>query len=581
MKKNIILTSLAAAVAGCVSTSQTPASATSCGCVAAKGACACKAAVKYAHVEDTKGQRVWKMPFKLGLAGYTAYKMSLDQTLEMMQALDLHYLCVKDFHLSYSATDAEIAAFKAKCAKFGVTPYALGPLYTKTNEEVRKYFEFAKRFGAKVVVGVPYEAGDAKDSWKKRRGSRRQLEYIDKLVKEFDIRYAVHNHGPNAPEMFPDVAYGWNLIKDLDKRIGFCMDVGWEFGCDHNPAETIRKYGDRIYDVHLKNFALNLPGAQKIGKNSFTTVPMPRGALNYDEIFKAFADVGYAGVCSFEYERDFDNNLGGLAESVGYARGVCDSIHVKAKMAPVPAGANTLTAAEKADGWELLFDGKNLPKDKFVGVKSGCKSFPDRGWFVADGCLTMRPVNGIANGKWFPLPPEDQKLGGGGDIVTVKKYRDFALKFDFRLTEAANSGIKYFYDEKQNRGSCEEYQVLDEAHPDSTKGKDGNRRVASLYDVFPAKGADAALKPLGQWNSGMIVAKGTKVEHWLNGVKVLEYDRASKAFKDGVLASKYATWGQTPDGQPQPCGEVAEGRLLIQDHSDSTASYCNLKVKAL
>ncbi len=580
MNKSIVLTSLAAAIAGCASTSQTPASATSCGCVAAKGACACMAA-RYAHVEDTKGQRVWKMPFKLGLAGYTSYKMSLDQTLEMMQALDLHYLCVKDFHLSYSATDAEIAAFKAKCAKFGVTPYALGPLYTKTNEEVRKYFEFAKRFGAKLVVGVPYEPGDAADSWGKRRGSRQQLEYIDTLVKEFDIRYAVHNHGPNAPEMFPDVAYGWNLIKDLDKRIGFCMDVGWEFGCDHNPAETIRKYGDRIYDVHLKNFALNLPGAQKIGKNSFTTVPMPRGALNYDEIFKAFADVGYNGVCSFEYERDFDNNLGGLAESVGYARGVCDTLRVKAKMAPVPAGANTLTAAEKADGWELLFDGKNLPKDKFVGVKSGCKSFPDRGWFVADGCLTMRPVNGIANGKWFPLPPEDQKLGGGGDIVTVKKYRDFALKFDFRLTEAANSGIKYFYDEKQNRGSCEEYQVLDEAHPDSTKGKDGNRRVASLYDIFPANGADAALKPLGQWNSGMIVAKGTKVEHWLNGVKVLEYDRASKAFKDGVLASKYATWGQTSDGQPQLWGMVKEGRLQIQDHSDSTVSYCNLKVKAL
>lgn len=564
MKTNIILASLAAAVAaGCVSTTQATAPA------------------RYAHVEDTKGQRRWRMPFKFGLAGYTAHRMSIDQTLEMMQALDLHYLCVKDFHLSYSATDAEIAAFKAKCAKFGVTPYALGPLYTKTNEEVRKYFEFAKRFGAKLVVGVPYEPGDDKDSWGKRKGSRKQLEYIDKLVKEFDIRYAVHNHGPNAPELYPDVAYGWNLIKDLDRRIGFCMDVGWEFGCDRDPAETIRKHGDRIYDVHLKNFALNLPGAEKIGKNSFTTVPMPRGALNYDEIFKAFADVGYSGVCAFEYERDFDNNLGGLAESVGYARGVCDALHVKAKMAGVPAGANTLTAAEKADGWTLLFDGKKLPTDTFVSVRDGCKEFPKKGWFVQDGCLTMRPMNGIANGTWFPLPPEDQKLGGGGDIVTVRKFRDFAFKFDFRLTEAANSGVKYFYDENQNGGSCEEYQVLDEAHPDSTKGRDGNRRIATLYDVFPAKGADAVLKPLGQWNEGMIVAKGAKVEHWLNGVKVLEYERGSKAFRDAVAKSKYATWGKTADGKPQPWGEVAEGRLLLQDHTDSTVSYCNLKVKEL
>ena len=538
---------------------------------------------RYPVVEDTTGQRPWKMPFKLGLAGYTARSMSLDDTLALMKSVDLHYLCVKDFHLKYTATDAEIAAFKAKCAKFGVTPYALGPLYTKTNEDVRRYFAFAKRFGAKVIVGVPYDAGDEKDSWSKRKGSRKQLEYIDKLVKEFDIRYAIHNHGPNAPEMFPDVAYGWNLVKDLDARIGFCIDIGWEFGCDRDPAATIRKYGDRIFDAHVKNFALNLPGAQKIGKNSFTTVPMPRGAIDYGEVFKALADVGYTGVCAFEYERDFTNNLEGLAESVGYARGVCDTLPVKAKMQPVPAGANALTAAEKADGWTLLFDGKGLPTDTFVGVKKeyGLKTFPTKGWFVKDGCLTMRPVNGIANGKWFPLPPEDQKLGGGGDIVTVKKYRDFAFKFDFRLTEAANSGVKYFYDETQNGGSCEEYQVLDEAHPDSTKGRDGNRRVATLYDIFPAKGADAAIRPLGEWNEGMVVAKGAKVEHWLNGVKVLEYERGSKAFRDAVAQSKYATWGKAADGSPQPWGEIPEGRLLLQDHSDSTVSFCNLKVREL
>ena len=286
--------------------------------------CTCKP--RYIQVEDTSTQREWKMPFKLGLAGYTMCKKSLDETLEIMRAVDLHYLCVKDFHLKYTATDEEIAAFKAKCAKYGVTGYGLGPLYTKDNESVRKYFEFAKRFGAKVIVGVPYDATDAKDSWNKRKGSRKQLEYIETLVKEFDIKYAIHNHGPNSPEMFPDVEYGYELVKDLDPRIGFCIDVGWEFGCDRNPAETIRKYGNRIYDVHLKNFALNLPGASKIGKNSFTTVPMPRGALNYAEIFRAFAEVGYSGSCSFEYERDFTNNLEGLAESVGYARGVCDAL---------------------------------------------------------------------------------------------------------------------------------------------------------------------------------------------------------------------------------------------------------------
>ena len=568
--KKMLVPMIAAAVVGCASAPEK--------CECKKCECAKKS---YVVIEDTAGQRAWKMPFRLGLAGFTMHKKSLDETLEIMRALDLHYLCVKDFHLKYTASDVEIAAFKAKCAKYGVTGYGLGPLYTKDNEKVRAYFEFAKRFGAKTIVGVPYEATDEKDTWGKRKGSRLQLEYIDKLVKEFDIRYAIHNHGPNAPEMFPDVAYGWNLVKDLDKRIGFCMDVGWEFGCDRDPAQTIREHGDRIYDIHLKNFAIDLPGARKIGKNSFTTVPMPRGKINYDEVFKALADVGYDGVCSFEYERDFTDNLGGLAESVGYARGVCDTLHVKAKMQPVPAGANTLTAQEKAEGWELLFNGKDLPKDKWVGEKESFTNFPASGWYVEDGALYMKPKSGIANGKWFPLPPEDARLGGGGSIVTLKKYRDFCFKFDFRLTEAANSGIKYFYDETvNNKGTCEEYQVLDPEHPDSTKGKDGNRRVASLYDLIPAK-ADKVVKPTGHWNSGMIVAKGNRVEHWLNGVKVVEYERGSAAFRAAVAASKYATWGKDKDGKPQPWGEVPVGRLHIQDHSDSTAYFCNLKVKEL
>ena len=571
MKKILIPMAVAAVVAGCAT--------------APCEKCKCAQKKPYIVIEDTAGQRVWKMPFQLGLAGYTMCKKSLDETLEIMQALDLHYLCVKDFHLKYTASDAEIAAFKAKCAKYGVTGYALGPLYTDTNEKVRAYFEFAKRFGAKTIVGVPYELGPGqKDKWDERIASRKQLEYIDKLVKEFDIKYAIHNHGPQVAKMYPDVAFGYNLVKDLDKRIGFCMDVGWEFGCERDPAETIRKYGERIYDIHLKNFAVDIPGGRILSKevpHSFTTVPMPRGKIDYAKVFKALADVGYDGVCSFEYERDFTDNLGGLAESVGYARGVCDTIRVKAKMQPVPAGANTLTTQEMAEGYELLFDGKNLPKDKWVGEKEKFKAFPQKGWGVEAGALYMRPTSGIADGKWFPLPPEDARLGGGGSIVTLKKYKDFCFKFDFRLTEAANSGVKYYYDETVNNGgTCEEYQVLDPAHPDSTKGKDGNRRVASLYDLIPAH-AEKIVKPTGQWNSGMIVAKGNHVEHWLNGVKVLEYERGSAAFRKVVAASKYANWGKDKDGKPQPWGEVPAGRLHIQDHSDSTVYFCNLKVKEL
>ena len=510
------------------------------------------------------------VPFKLGVAGYTFNRRSLDDALAIMRKADVHYLCVKDFHLPFTATDEEIAAFKEKCASYGVTPYGIGPIYDKDAAKLRGRFEFARRLGAKVVVGVPYEPTDEKDTWSKRRASRKLLLEIDRLVKEFDIPYAIHNHGPKAPDMFADVESGWNLVKDLDSRVGFCIDVGWEYACGRDPAETIKKYGARIYDAHIKNF--------EVGRPDGASVPLPRGKIDLVKVFKAFADAGYEGVCSLEYERDFDDNLLAVVECIGYARGVCDAIKTRAAMKPAPKGANTLTDEEKAGGWKLAWDGRTF--DGWLAVKSGCKEPPSKGWFIQDGTLTMRPVNGIADGRWFPLPPEDQKLGGGGDIVTARKYRDFAFKFDFRLTDSANSGVKYFYDEAVNKGTCEEYQVLENGHPDSDKGRDGNRRSASLYDIYSAH-ADALLKGVGEWNTGMIVSKGAHVEHWLNGVKVLEYDRGTPEFKAAVKASKYADWGVAADGSPQDWGEVAEGRILLQDHSDSTVSFCNLKIREL
>ena len=160
---------------------------------------------------------------------------------------------------------------------------------------------------------------------------------------------------------------------------------------------------------------------------------------------------------------------------------------------------NTLSEKEKAEGWQLLWDGKTSAG--WVGVKSKCTAFPDHGWTMKKGVLTVLPRKGISNGKWIELPPEDEKLGGGGDICTEKKFRDFMFKFDFRLTDSANSGVKYFYDQDKNKGTCEEYQILDKGHPDWEKGEDGNRRVASLYDLIPAN-AEKVCNGIGEWNTG-------------------------------------------------------------------------------
>ncbi len=264
------------------------------------------------------------VPLKLGVAGYTFHKRSLDDALAIMQKADVHYLCVKDFHLPFSATDAAIAAFREKCASYGVTPYGIGPVYINDAAKLREQFEFAKRLGVGTIVGVPYEPGDEKDSWNKRIGSRALLLEIDKMVKEFDIKYAIHNHGPHSPKMFPDVEYGWNLIKDLDPRIGFCIDVGWEYGCGKDPAATIRKYADRIFDAHIKNFPK--------GERNGGSIPLPRGKIDLAPVFQAFADIGYEGVCSLEYEVDFQDNLLAVTECIAYERGICDAIKVAAEL---------------------------------------------------------------------------------------------------------------------------------------------------------------------------------------------------------------------------------------------------------
>ncbi len=212
---------------------------------------------------------------------------------------------------------------------------------------------------------------------------------------------------------------------------------------------------------------------------------------------------------------------------------------------------NTLTEQEKSEGWSLLWNGQSGD-----GWRStGRDAFPEKGWAMADGVLTVQPKNA---------------KGTGGDIITKAVYTNFILKAEFRLTPAANSGIKYFFDPKVSGGTALEYQVLDAAHPDAAKGIDGNRKVGSFYDVLPA--VNAKPKPLGEWNSAMIVCRGKKVEHWLNGEKVVEFERGSEAFRAAVAKSKFSKFPNW--------GEQVAGHILLQDHQDSV-SFRNIKIKVL
>ena len=219
---------------------------------------------------------------------------------------------------------------------------------------------------------------------------------------------------------------------------------------------------------------------------------------------------------------------------------------------------NALSPREKAEGWQLLWDGKT--SEGWRGAR--LNAFPEKGWTIRDGVLTVEKGNG-------------GESTNGGDIVTTKKYRNFMLSVDFQITQGANSGIKYFVDPDMNKGAgsaigCE-FQILDDLrHPDAKLGVKGNRKLGSLYDLIPAP----EQKPfdINRFNTALVIVRGKHVEHWLNGVKLLEYDRDSQQWNALVAYSKYRDWPNF--------GNAAEGHILLQDHGDEVR-FKNIKIKEL
>lgn len=239
------------------------------------------------------------------------------------------------------------------------------------------------------------------------------------------------------------------------------------------------------------------------------------------------------------------------------------------KPEPLPPGVfvvnyipNSLSDYEQKDGWRLLFDGKT--NAGWIGA--GISTFPTKpnGWVVRDGTMTILGAGG-------------GEAANVGDIVTTGQFSAFDLSFEFKMSRGANSGVKYFVTLKENTGGSAiglEYQVLDDdVHPDAKLGRNGDRTLASLYDLIPANKPPRFIRPIGAWNTGRIVVyPNNHVVHYLNGIKVLEYDRGSKEYKDLVAISKYVVW--------KNFGEADKGHILLQDHGFEV-SFRSIKIKPL
>ena len=241
---------------------------------------------------------------------------------------------------------------------------------------------------------------------------------------------------------------------------------------------------------------------------------------------------------------------------------ITDSISTFTRSTPLPAfnTKNRLLHNEELDGWQLLWNGKDI--EGWRGAK--LDHFPENGWI-------------IENGELIVLASGGGESEAGGDIVTLDEYSNFELQLEFKLTPGANSGIKYFVDTGLNIGPGSaiglEFQILDDAlHPDAKLGNhEGSRTVGSLYDLIKADPAKH-MNPIGEWNHARIVSDNNHIEHWLNGMKVLEYERKSDDYRNLVSESKYEKWPNF--------GEADQGPILLQDHGDRVA-FKNIKIKPI
>lgn len=234
----------------------------------------------------------------LGVASYSLRKFKVEDALAMTLRVGVKRMVFKDVHLPLTASEAQIQQVMALAKGKGIEVYGCGTVYMKSEAEVDQAFRYAKAAGMKLIVGAP---------------NIPLLPYVEKKVKETGVLLAIHNHGPDNP-LYASPLEAFDLVKNLDRRMGLCMDIGHTQRLGQDPIAVFKQVFDRVYDVHIKDVS----GSNKAAK----TCEIGRGVIDMSGFLKTVLALKYAHTLSFEYEKDADDPLAGLAESVGYVRGM-------------------------------------------------------------------------------------------------------------------------------------------------------------------------------------------------------------------------------------------------------------------
>jgi sugar phosphate isomerase/epimerase len=248
-----------------------------------------------------------KIGIKLGVASYTFREFTQEQALDMTLRCGVNRITFKSMHLPLDSDVSTIKNAVSLCKEKGITLYGAGVITMKTKEDADQAFEYAKAAELDMIIGVPYPA---------------VLKYVEDKVKEYDIKMAIHNHGP-GDDLYPSAESVYEKIKNMDKRMGLCLDIGHTKRINRDPVQDLKDYFDRIFDIHIKDVA---PTAEH--PEGYTCI-IGRGVIDIVSFLKTVNDLNYAGTLALEYEADKEAPLPGSMASIGYLKGVLATLEIK------------------------------------------------------------------------------------------------------------------------------------------------------------------------------------------------------------------------------------------------------------